>query len=58
MVVELKKPITKDKIEQLSLKLTEAKSAKKPFDATLFGGTINWGASAIDIQKQMRDEWR
>ena len=58
MVVELIKPITKDKIEQLSMKLTEAKSAEKPFDATLFGGTINWRASAIYIQKQMRDEWR
>ena len=58
MVVELKKPITKAKIEKLTQRLTEAKSAKKPFDATLFGGTINWGASALDIQKQMRDEWR
>lgn len=57
MILELKKPVTKAKVEQLSVKLSGAKSAKKPFNAAQYSGKIKWDSDALTIQKQMRDEW-
>ena len=57
MIVEVKKPLTKAKIEKLLQKLSTNKSTKKPFKASLFCGRIKWGGDAPDIQNQMRDEW-
>ncbi len=58
MILELKKPITKAKIERMTQKLTTVKSAKKKFTAAKYTGKIKWEDNAIDIQKAMRDEWQ
>ena len=57
MILEIKKPITKAKIERIKEKLAGVKSVKKAFDPSKYAGKINWGDHAMAVQKMMRDEW-
>jgi hypothetical protein len=54
MIVEIKKPITKAKLKKAEQLL---KRKSKGFDAEKYAGKIKWGADAISIQREMRDEW-
>lgn len=57
MILEIKKPITKAKIEKIRERLAGIKTAKKAFNPAKYAGKINWGGDALEIQKNMRDEW-
>lgn len=56
MTIEIKKPVTKAKLEK-AYKAIRKKSRKKGFNPDQFIGKVKWSASGLAIQKQMRDEW-
>jgi len=56
MVIELKKPITKAKLEKAQRSLQKRKK-KQGFNSDLFLGKIKWGEDGLTIQRMMRDEW-
>lgn len=55
MLIEIKKPITKAKLEKASKALKKRK--KKGFDPEPFLGKINWKGDGLAIQQKMRNEW-
>lgn len=55
MIVEIKKPITKEKLKKVEALL---KRKKKVFSSKKYAGKIKWDQSPLAIQKAMRDEWR
>jgi len=55
MLIEIKNPITKAKLEKARRALM---SRKKGFNPDPFIGKIKWGKDALLIQREMRDEWR
>ncbi len=54
MILEIKKPITKAKIEKIRERLAGIKTAKKAFNPAKYAGKINCGGDALEIQKAMR----
>lgn len=56
MTIEIKKPVTKEKLEK-AYKAILMKKKKKGFNPDQFLGKIKWGGDGLTIQKQMRDEW-
>jgi len=59
MLIEIKKPVTARKLAAAERKLAAArkKGRDKGFDAHRFCGAIKWKGDAVEIQRQMRDEW-
>ena len=59
MLIEIKKPATPRKLAAAERKLAAARKKKKAkgFDAHRFCGTIKWEGDAVEIQRQMRNEW-
>ena len=54
MIIEVKKPVTKEKIEeiiQLLTKINKKKSLRKHF------GKLKRGLDGLDYQKKVRNEW-
>lgn len=54
MTIEIKTPVTKEKVQQAIEQLnkeTEKKSLRKHF------GKLKRGIDGLDYQKQVRDEW-
>lgn len=57
MTIEIKKPITKAKLEKAHQAIQAKKTKKKGFNPDQFIGKIKWDGDGLAIQKQMRDEW-
>lgn len=59
MFIEIKKPVTARKLAAAKRKLAAAgkKEKDKGFDAHRFCGKINWKGDAVEIQREMRNEW-
>lgn len=55
MVLVLKKGATKEEIAALEKKL--GKKPRKGFNAHKFNGALKIKGDALNIQKQLRDEW-
>jgi hypothetical protein len=58
MVTTIKRGASIEEIRSLFLKMEEKKNLKKGFDAYKFCGTVRFNEDALEIQKQMRDEWQ
>lgn len=57
MVTVIKKGASKEEISLLFEKMTRSTKFNKGFDAKKFCGTVKFGKDALEIQKQLRDEW-
>ena len=55
MVVEVKKPITRKRIDE-ALKKASSRP-KKGFQASKHYGKLDWPEDAVALQKRLRDEW-
>jgi hypothetical protein len=55
MIVEIKKPITKEKLKKVDALL---KRKKKTISLKKYAGKIKWDLDSLTIQKAMRNEWR
>lgn len=54
MIIEIKKPVTKDKVEE-ALKQIAQKGKKKSLRKHF--GKLKGGIDGLDYQKKIRDEW-
>ncbi len=57
MVIEIKKPITKEKIEEALRKLKTRKKTAKSGNLAQFFGITKKGPDPLKIQKKLRNEW-
>jgi len=57
MTIEIKKPITKAKLEKAHRTIQSSKKTKKGFNPDQFLGKVKWDGDAVAIQRLMRDEW-
>jgi hypothetical protein len=57
MVTKIKKGATKAEINAAFEQLASMPGKKKGFDAYKFCGTVKFNKDALEIQKQLRDEW-
>ena len=57
MEIVIKNGMKKREIER-KLKELENSSEKKPFNPYKYLGKIDWKEAPMNIQKQMRDEWK
>ena len=57
MVTTIKKGASRAEIQSLFEKLANSSIKRKGFDAYKFCGTVKFYKDALDIQKQLRDEW-
>jgi hypothetical protein len=58
MLIEIKKPVTRKKVDAALKKLATAKKKKtKGFDAKRFFGKVDFGMDGLAYQKMMRGEW-
>jgi hypothetical protein len=55
MTIEIKKPITKAKLEK-AYRAVQKKNTTKGFNPDQFLGKVKWG-DGLAIQRLMRDEW-
>ncbi|MDX2002704.1 MAG: hypothetical protein SFW35_09730 [Chitinophagales bacterium] len=55
MVVEIKIGSSEEEIKKALLKL---KKKRKPFDASKHFGKVDWKIDGLELQKQLRNEWR
>jgi len=56
MTIEIKKPITKEKLEKAH-RTIQKKRTKKGFNPDQFLGKIKWNGDGLAIQRLMRNEW-
>jgi hypothetical protein len=58
MVVRIKKPLTKAKLEKAELKLLAKRKKAKGFDAKKFAGKLKGVfGDPLTYQKKLRNEW-
>ena len=58
MVVKIKKPLTKAKLEKAEKKLLEKRAKLKGFDAKKFSGKLKGVfGDPVSYQKKVRNEW-
>jgi hypothetical protein len=58
MVIEIKKPITRAKLENAGKQIRKSrKKQKSGFNSRPFFGKVKWGMDGVALQRMMRDEW-
>jgi len=60
MLIKIKQPVTKKKLEAALKRLAVARKKRKVkgFDAKKFSGIIKWQGDAVALQRSWRDEWQ
>jgi len=58
MITTIKKGISKEKIKILFEKLATNSNSCRGFDAYNFRDAVKYNEEAMEIQKQLKDEWR
>lgn len=57
MVIQIKKPVTKDKIDAALKSFKLKQGGSKKGDLSKFFGISKTGINPLSIQKKMRDDW-